>query len=63
MKDSASNCDKGMRSVDSHVDSRTDTSEDAGVGGEAEGPRWRRNGGEERPRGGGGRQRKLRNGK
>ena len=29
MKDSASNCDKGMRSVDSHVDSRTDTSEDA----------------------------------
>ena len=29
MKDSASNCDKGMHSVDSHVDSRTDTSEDA----------------------------------
>ena len=29
VKDSASNCDDGMRSVDSHVDSRTDISEDA----------------------------------
>ena len=29
VKDSASNYDKGMRPADSHVDSRTDTSEDA----------------------------------